>query len=322
MSHNSISFIIPALNESKSIDTTISSILKYCPKDIFNEIIVCDNGSSDETVSIAKKRCSKVLQDTNASIGELRNIGAKKADGDILVFLDADVRLTNDWFLHIHNTLDLVNREKSIITGSKCGIHHPPSWIEKNWFEPQIRSHTETPKYINSGHMIVPKSFFISLGGFNENLITGEDYDLGKRARQSGGKIFNNKLLRVEHEGYPKNIPEFVRREIWHGVGDYQSTKEFLSSKVALVSLFVSALSFLFLYLILTDKYIPSLIVLSSISLISFFSYLFKTKTRLPFTTMLYGSLITYIYFLSRSISPFKLLIDSLKVKTIKTLLS
>jgi glycosyltransferase involved in cell wall biosynthesis len=87
-----ISFIIPTLEE----ETVIEKILKNLREiTVFNyEIIVSDGGSKDRTVDIAKQYGALVVENTSGerqTIAIGRNAGAKVAQGDYLVFLDADV---------------------------------------------------------------------------------------------------------------------------------------------------------------------------------------------------------------------------------------
>ena len=84
-----ISVIVPAKNEEKYIMNVFEGLGAQTFKDF--EIIVVDGGSSDRTVSIAK-RYGKVIIDKRKGIGTARNTGVKHARGDILVFLDADTK--------------------------------------------------------------------------------------------------------------------------------------------------------------------------------------------------------------------------------------
>lgn len=87
----SISTIIPAHNEEEHIKTVIDAAKKV--KEI-DEIIVVDDGSVDNTASVAKKAGAKtIVLDENKGKGHAIKIGSEKARGDVLIFLDAD--LTN-----------------------------------------------------------------------------------------------------------------------------------------------------------------------------------------------------------------------------------
>ncbi|MDK2799897.1 MAG: hypothetical protein PWP27_1412 [Clostridiales bacterium] len=84
-----ISVIIPAFNESNRIKDTIESIKSI---HVSSEIIVIDDGSTDNTYKIAEQSGAKVLRCLkNGGKGNALKIGIEKCKGEIIVFLDADV---------------------------------------------------------------------------------------------------------------------------------------------------------------------------------------------------------------------------------------
>jgi len=89
MHHNpKISVIIPALNEEESIGQVLNDI----PGEIVEEVIVVDNGSSDNTVTVSKGLGANVILEPLKGYGAacLKGISILKQDTDIVVFLDAD----------------------------------------------------------------------------------------------------------------------------------------------------------------------------------------------------------------------------------------
>ncbi|MBU0615524.1 MAG: glycosyltransferase, partial [Nanoarchaeota archaeon] len=85
-----LSIIIPTLNEEKHLPRLLDSITRQRFKDY--EIIVADNNSKDKTRDIAKKFGAKVVP--GGLPAKARNLGAKAAKGNILLFLDSDVILS------------------------------------------------------------------------------------------------------------------------------------------------------------------------------------------------------------------------------------
>lgn len=82
-----VSVIIPALNEEKSISDVINDL----PKDIVDEVIVVDNGSSDNTAALAESSGARVLKENVRGYGAACKRGISCAvDADIIVILDAD----------------------------------------------------------------------------------------------------------------------------------------------------------------------------------------------------------------------------------------
>src|SRR3989344_202368 len=92
--HTLVSIIIPTYNEEKTIANCLKSIKNQTYKPV--EVIVVDDGSTDKTVEIIKKcqmsnvKC-QILRQHHLGPGPARNLGAKYAEGEILVFVDADM---------------------------------------------------------------------------------------------------------------------------------------------------------------------------------------------------------------------------------------
>ncbi len=89
------SIIIPTLNEGKFIERCLKSIKNQTWKD--KEIIIVDSFSKDSTVKTAKKYTKKIYYEKRKGCAVARNTGALYAKGEILVFVDADVKLKKDF---------------------------------------------------------------------------------------------------------------------------------------------------------------------------------------------------------------------------------
>lgn len=120
------------------------------------------------------------------------------------------------------------------LTGDQYQLSQAPSWIERRWFGPLRRQ----PKaYINGGNIVTTRQLFDAIGGFDEQLETGEDVDFCMRAvRDGGARLIQDQQFAVHHEGFPRTVATFVRRERWHGLGDLGSWGSLVRSKVALMS--------------------------------------------------------------------------------------
>lgn len=298
-----LSFIIPALNEAEHIGGVLDAISENAYGRFKFEVIVVDNGSTDRTIEISKKRGAACLKVPGCTISTLRNIGANNAHSDILVFLDADVYLGKDWGEQIRPFIEKLCNQTNIVTGSFYGISEGNNWIERIWFAP--RTTQKEVKYINGGHLILHKSLFKQIGGFDPELETGEDYEFCARAREMGALIENNPGLKVIHAGYPKSIKKFFGRERWHGRGDYKSLRTTFFSIPALISLmnlFVAVLCIIgtsvrpHSWIIFSFCYIFFLVFVSVISS----AYRCKGRVRSDFLLIV---ILYIIYFEARTVS-------------------
>ncbi len=109
-----VSVIIPALNEERSIKQTIAAL----PTEL-DEIIVCDNGSSDQTESAARESGAKVVRENERGYGAacLAAVSAVDSRCDILLFIDADY---SDYPEEAPGLLDpIVDDSADIVIGSR-----------------------------------------------------------------------------------------------------------------------------------------------------------------------------------------------------------
>jgi len=232
------SVVIPVFNEQERIGILLSDLRERVATEIDIEIIVVDNHSTDNSLAIASEYADRVLRE-HGSVAHLRNAGASKANGTILVFLDSDISLDREWERQLVVTTADQTLGDEYITGSWVRVPADASFLERLWFRPlEDLPHS----HVNSAHMIIPRQFYLRLGGFSEDLVSGEDSDLCFRAERAGGVVAERRSLVAYHHGYPKTVRDFFRREIWHGLGDFTSLAHVLRSPVALVSMFVLTL--------------------------------------------------------------------------------
>lgn len=150
-----ISVIIIAKNEEQRIKVCLESI-KWA-----DEIIVCDNDSTDETVQIAKKFTKKIVSFKGEDFAEWRNKATKEATGDWILYIDPDERVTESLkleILQIMQTGDSVAyaiSRKNFIFGQR--VTYGPFWpdwvirlIKKESFEGWFGSVHEQPKFKGS----------------------------------------------------------------------------------------------------------------------------------------------------------------------------
>ncbi len=303
-----ISVVIPAYNEENYIVHTIASIKKFMPVQFTFEIIVVDHGSTDETSALAEKLGAMVLNGKGLpTIASLRNFGVESSKGDLLFFIDADVTFTDKWAENISEVIASLREEPNQICGSLPNIPEESSVLLKYWFSP--KSTEKNPKYIGSCHLLIARGLFEKIGGFPKNMETGEDFNLCQNAKKVGAKIAAHPNLVIYHNGAPRTLATFAKREVWHGRGDWTNLSSILSSKVAMLTIV-----FLFTHLIL----LTCLVIDSAafnftgmsvvfIIFICFFSSFMKFSKQGTYHVLV-NSCTFYIYFFARSLSLFSAL--------------
>lgn len=268
-----VSVVIPAFNEETVIGNTVDGIKAALASYFEFEIILVDNMSTDRTSIIAQELGAKVLKSSASSIAGLRNEGVKLSSGKLLVFIDADITLGDDWGGVLYKEYDeLVS--SNVLTGYRCLSDGTEGVFHDAWFS--LLFEKPSTNYIGSAHMIMPAKLFHKVEGFNASLTTGEDSDICERITDRGGKIVPNKNFRALHHGFPRSVKQFVLREAWHG--GVKSLRDLFFSPVNFASLIFSALFLLFFYGLLTASVLVSFSTLMMLILLSFgiSSYKFK----------------------------------------------
>ncbi|MEP4739187.1 glycosyltransferase [Saccharospirillum sp.] len=296
-----ISFIIPCKNEDRYIAKSIESILNEMEGREY-EIIVCDNGSTDSTLEILASfgDSIKVVNSDMNTVAGVRNHGVRVSKGSILVFVDADTSIELGW----HKKLMLLLNNIAIddwFSGSHVLEPIESNCFPRGWYDDAISYMDST--HMNTAHMIVPRKTFNLIGGFNIDLVSGEDYDISKRLKDRGCELISDGRLRAYHYGFPTSIWEFVSRESWHGIGDYTSLSAILDSKVAILSLVFLFSHFLLLLGLFLDfrLTVAAFALIIGVCLISSFAKYRKQKI----VKIIKYAMYFYLYFIGRSASPF-----------------
>ncbi len=294
-----LSIVIPAHNESKCISNLLISI-KECFKDasLNYETIIVNNGSTDDTRDVTRQYECTVFDINKNNAAGARNYGVYHSLGKVIAFLDADVRITQSWADELIRKINVIECN-DIVTGARCSVREAPGWLEKNWFEPLSAKEVD---YINGANIVLSRTVFEKVGGFDQSLDTGEDYEFSMRAKKKGVNVIENKKLKVIHDGFPTTIKEFFKREVWHGKGDFGSIQAFKESKVANMallftlmhlSLFVSILFLSKFYVVVFALAIVALVIMMSVKIFHNYGISFIIK-NIP---------LCYIYLSGRSFS-------------------
>lgn len=207
-----ISVIIPCLNEERFLQRCLESLRQQNYPDNLWELIVVDNGSTDNSATVARGFTDKVISAPGLRVGAVRNIGAKHAVGDLLVFIDADCTLDPDW---LKRAEQLTLRHPSAVFGGAAKLPDQAAWVERYWLLEGPKG-TTLPKELIGCSIIIPSRIFQALGGFNTDMSSGEDSELSKRVRKNDNHVILTPELNVVHLGNAKTLVSFIKRQIWH----------------------------------------------------------------------------------------------------------
>lgn len=241
------SVIIPAYNAQRIIQKLLDSIA--CQSFKAFETIIVDDGSTDDTPLIAGKyHCTVIRSSKNRGPAFCRNLGARHAKGDILVFTDSDCVPHERWMENIRNAFDTgktdavmgrVMLEPSDYMGDSISALGFPAGgsigFEKVW---RVDPHGYTQS-LSTCNCAVKKSVFTRMGGFDETFpyAGGEDSFLAYQMCARGYKIKFCPNFVIYHQAR-NTLRGFLTWQFKRGISSYifstkvGSTSDFLSLRL------------------------------------------------------------------------------------------
>jgi len=217
-----ISIIIPTYNEEDEIVECLESLGKQTYGDF--EIIVVDDGSVDKTLSVLSKlkvkiEELKVFQQSHKGPGAARNLGAKHAKGEILVFIDADMTFDPNFIDKLVEPI-IKGETKGTFSKEEFVSNWDNVWarcwnINQNW--PDKKRHSND--YPNSDKVFraILKSEFDKVGGYSPGGYT-DDYSLSDKL---GYKSIAALGAKFYHKN-PSSLSEVFRQAMWSGKRPYK----------------------------------------------------------------------------------------------------
>lgn len=210
------SVIIPTLNEEKFLPHLLQSLKDQTYKNF--EVIVVDGNSKDRTVQVAKTFPRvKIVVSKKASLPMQRNLGAKAAKGEWLVFVDADSIFLPYTIERIVNYI-YETKPKIFSTWAKPDstlVNDAITTLLANiyWESTVLLKRPVAPGPLT----IVRRDVFASVGGYDETHQYNEDVDLGLRLNEQGATLsFLRETLyvwsmrRIRSEGKMKQISQYI----------------------------------------------------------------------------------------------------------------
>ncbi|NHZ86169.1 MAG: glycosyltransferase [Planctomycetia bacterium] len=211
-----VSVIIPVFNGEKYLTETLQSVLEQTYNDI--EIIVVDDGSTDNTAKIIKQnREIKYIYQNNQGTAAAFNQGIKFAAGKYFSFLGADdLWLKNKTKLQIEAFKSIPDQD--IITG------HVQQFLSPELPE-QMKNKIKFSEELIPGHvipaMLIKKDFFFKVGLFETKWKVGAEMSWFLRAKEYPIKI--------------KTLPDLVLRRRIHTSNKGIKNREFISQRAKIL---------------------------------------------------------------------------------------
>jgi glycosyltransferase involved in cell wall biosynthesis len=224
-----VSVIIPVYNDPDGIRKTLNSILGNTHKDVPLEIIVVDNNSTDETNKVIKQFSEEIPYIQYTFEGEIqtsyaaRNTGIQHSHGDLIVFLDANVEVSEGW---LDSAISEMQSKDAHYMG--CNVKIVDDNKKQTIFS-QYNQHSAFPiKELIEKHgytptvcLFVTQELINDVGEFDQRLVSTGDLEFGNRVNEQGYTLYYTDEVTVIHPART-SFKSLVNRNIRIGRGHCQ----------------------------------------------------------------------------------------------------
>ncbi len=219
-----ISVIIPAYNEERYLADCLESLLSARTAAVA-EIFVVDNASTDRTAEIASGFAGvRVLREPRKGTTHARQRGINEARGDVLAFVDADVRVPKGWFERIERVFSAPGAPVAL----SGPMYYPDASRYTRFMTAAYWYLLAYPAYLAARHMIVGGNFaatraaLLATGGFDPNIdFYGDDTDIARKLKKIGRIRFDlafkvhGSSRRVKAEGLIRMAVKYAINFLW-----------------------------------------------------------------------------------------------------------
>ena len=211
-----ISVIIPVRNGMPWLETQLRALVEQECDEPW-EVIVANNNSTDRSGSVAwewvnRFPAMRVVDASNArGPGGTRNAGVVEAQGDLLAFCDADDVVQQGW-LRAH-VAALADADISAGVFDYWSLNQQPVPSPLAFAPPPAMTLFHFLPAAGSGNLAIRRRAFEELGGFADDLMTGEDFDLSWRSQLSGHRFLLNAeavVARRDQQGFRAVLRRYI----------------------------------------------------------------------------------------------------------------
>lgn len=200
-----VSVVVPTRNSARTLECCLMSLRSQTVRCI---IVVVDNSSTDETVSIAAKYAHLVLV-AGPERSTQRNVGAAATSAGVVGFIDSDMVLSSSV---VEEALQAINAGAVSVVVPEVTVGEG-FWARVRHYERSLYSDVEAieaPRFFE-------RSVFETVGGFDESLVGPEDWDLARRTKSCGPRGRISSVIE-HHEGRVRYL-DACRKKAYYAPG-------------------------------------------------------------------------------------------------------
>jgi GT2 family glycosyltransferase len=216
-----VSVVVCAYNAAGTIDDCLTSLHRLDYPHV--DVIVVDDGSTDDTAArAAAYSFVQLIRVPNGGLSAARNVGLHAARGDVVAYVDADVRVDSLWLTHLVQPFVI---SSAVAAG---GPNVAP--LDDGWFAQCVARAPGAPnhvmiddriaEHIPGCNLAVRRTALLEIGGFDPIFVrAGDDVDVCWRLQSRGGEIAYSASALVWHH-HRTTLPAFWRQQVGYGEGE------------------------------------------------------------------------------------------------------
>jgi glycosyltransferase involved in cell wall biosynthesis len=212
-----VSIVVIGLNEENNLNDTFNAALAMDYPQDKTELIYVDTGSDDRSVEIARKYTDKVYVEECSwpSSGLARNRGIQESGHEIIHFIDGDIAISKNYLKEAVGRILLPGVDA--VTGYFVE-KHPEKFFNRllNIRRDDI-IHKERLYESTNGGGTYKRSKLISVNGYDERILKGQESELGVRYREKGYKILFIDIVQGVHNFDINSMLDFIRFKFNYG---------------------------------------------------------------------------------------------------------
>jgi GT2 family glycosyltransferase len=216
-----VSIVVCARNAASTLDDCLRAIARVDYPSV--EAIVVDDGSTDTTAEIAGGFPNvRLMRIPGSGLSVARNIGARAASGEIVAYVDADVRVEPDWLNYL---VQPFLRGDAVAVGGPNRV--PP---DDDWFAQCVARAPGGPthvllddtvaEHVPGCNLAIRRQALLEIGGFDRIFLrAGDDVDVCWRLQDCGGRIEFAPSAHVWHH-HRSHLLAYWRQQVGYGEGE------------------------------------------------------------------------------------------------------
>ena len=207
------SVVIPAYNAGRTLPDTLAALRNQSVPPEDYEVIVLDDGSTDETPSVVRRLGAKCITQPNRGPAAARNSGVRAARGEFVLFTDADCVPERDWIRQM--TLPFRNQRTAGVKGAyRTRQTEPAARFAQAEFEDRYDLLEKFPAIdmVDTYSAAFRRDVLVSMGLFDESfpVASNEDTELSYRLCAAGHRLVFNRKAVVYHR-HPDTFSKYLR---------------------------------------------------------------------------------------------------------------